>query len=78
MRLERVCGSKYTLEILEGAPGGHVNLGIVTSKRPCSFRAPNIGHVDSNGVDGRGKNLFCSLKRNQKKPTHSSQISQAT
>lgn len=28
------------------------------SWRPCSFLAPSIGHIDSDGDGGRGKNLF--------------------
>lgn len=65
--LERVCGSKYPLTGFLREPLVAVTLGLVIVKRPRSFLAPHVGHIDSNGVDGRGKNLFCSFKRNQKK-----------
>lgn len=58
--LERVCGSKHTLTDSWDSAGSRVNLCIAIIKRLCSFLAPNMGHFDSNRVDGRGKNLFCS------------------
>lgn len=76
---EGVCGSKDTLtDSCKTPSSGPVNLGTGIIKRLSSFLAPNVGHIDSNSVDGRGKNLFCSEKiKKKRKKKNSSQISQA-
>lgn len=75
---EGVCGSKDTLtDSCKTPSSGPVNLGTGIIKRLSSFLAPNVGHIDSNSVDGRGKNLFCSekIKKKRKKKKQFSDFS---